>query len=109
MGDYLIPDLKLPEQDLLCFGKYGRLRKNYLKNYKRGIYSSLLISGRLNEHLHEIDVQAKEQVEFIMKQLMIREEVTEQLKADDQMKWVGAMNNIKARAEEIVFSEIIYA
>ena len=109
VGDYLIPDLIISEQESLYFGKYGGLRKTYLKNHKPGIYNSLLLSGRLNEHLHEIDVQAKEQVEFIMKQLMISEEVTEKLKAVDQMKWVGAVNSIKARAEEIVFSEIIYS
>ena len=109
VGDYLIPDLIISEREILYFGKYGGLRKTYLKNHKPGIYNSLLLSGRLNEHLHETDVQAKEQVELIMKQLMISEGVTEKLKADDQMKWVGAMNSIKARAEEIVFSEIIYA
>ena len=90
-GDYLFPDLRLEDADL-PIGKYGLLRKRYLKEHKRGWYSSLLLTGKLNLYLAEID----------------REGVTEALKAADQMEWVHRMNNIRARAEEIVLSELVY-
>ena len=106
-GDYLFPDLRLEDADL-PIGKYGLLRKRYLKEHKRGWYSSLLLTGKLDEHLAKIDHSCNERIELIMNQLARREGVTEALKAADQMEWVRRMNNIRARAEEIVLSELVY-
>ena len=105
--DYLFPDLSLEDTDL-PIGKYGLLRKRYLKEHKRGWYSSLLLTGKLDAHLAEIDHSCNERIELIMNQLARREGVTEALKAADQMEWVHRMNNIRARAEEIVLSELVY-
>ena len=106
-GDFLFPDLCL-EGENLPIGKYGLLRKSYLKEHKRGWYSSLLLSGELDEHLAEIDRAYTERVELITNQLAQREGVTESPKASDQMEWVRRMNNIRARAEEIVLNELVY-
>ena len=105
--DYLFPDLSLEDTDL-PIGKYGLLRKRYLKEHKRGWYSSLLLTGKLDAHLAEIDRTCTERVELIMNQLAQREGVTESLKAADQMEWVRRMNSILERAEEIVLSELVY-
>ena len=105
--DYLFPDLSLEDTDL-PIGKYGLLRKRYLKEHKRGWYSSLLLTGKLDAHLAEIDRTCTERVELIMNQLAQREGVTESLKAADHMEWVRRMNNIRASAEEIVLSELVY-
>ena len=105
--DYLFPDLSLEDTDL-PIGKYGLLRKRYLKEHKRGWYSSLLLTGKLDAHLAEIDHSCNERIELIMNQLARREGVTEALKAADQMEWVRRMNSIRARAEEIVLSELVY-
>ena len=105
--DYLFPDLSLEGTDL-PIGKYGLLRKRYLKEHKRGWYSSVLLTGKLDAHLAEIDRTCTERVELIMNQLAQREGVTESLKAADQMEWVRRMNNIRASAEEIVLSELVY-
>ena len=106
-GDYLLPALYLEDADL-PIGKYGLLRKRYLKEHKRGWYSSLLLTGKLDEHLAEIDYSCNERIELIMNQLARREGVTEALKASDQMTWVARMNSIRASAEEIVLSELVY-
>ena len=106
-GDYLFPALYLEDAEL-PIGKYGLLRKSYLKEHKRGWYSRLLLTGKLDEHLAEIDRTCTERVELIMNQLAHREGVTESLKAADQMEWVRRMNNIRERAEEIVLSELVY-
>ena len=106
-GDYLFPDLSLEDTDL-PIGKYGLLRKRYLKEHKRGWYSSLLLTGKLDAHLAEIDHSCNERIELIMNQLARREGVTEALKAANQMEWVRRMNNIRERAEEIVLSELVY-
>ena len=106
-GDYLFPDLRLEDADL-PIGKYGLLRKRYLKEHKRGWYSSLLLTGKLDAHLAEIDHSCNERIELIMNQLARREGITEALKATDQMEWVRRMNCIRARAEEIVLSELVY-
>ena len=106
-GDYLFPALCLEDADP-PIGKYGLLRKRYLKEHKRGWYSSLLLTGKLDEHLAEIDYSCTERVELIMNQLARREGVTKALKATDQMTWVARMNSIRARAEEIVLSELVY-
>jgi hypothetical protein len=106
-GDYLFPDLYLEDADL-PIGKYGLLRKSYLKEHKRGWYSSLLLTGKLDAHLTEIDRTCTERVELITNQMVRREGVTEALKASDQMEWIRRMNNIRAKAEEIVLSELVY-
>ena len=106
-GDYLFPALNLEDANL-PIGKYGLLRKSYLKEHKRRWYSSLLLTGKLDEHLAEIDHSCNERIELIMNQLARREGVTEALKAADQMEWIARMNNIRARAEEIVLSELVY-
>ena len=106
-SDYLFPALYLEDANL-PIGKYGLLRKSYLKEHKRGWYSSLLLTGKLDAHLAEIDRTCTERVELIMNQLAQREGVTESLKAADQMEWVTRMNSIRARAEEIVLSELVY-
>ncbi len=107
-GDYLIPDLYLPKQPEKHIGKYGRLRLNYLKEHKRGLYTELLISGTLKQHLIEIDENATDEVNELIKQIAEQENINEYLKEHHQMEWVQAMNNIKNRAEEIVFNEILY-
>ncbi len=106
-GDNLFPALYIEDADL-PIGKYGLLRKSYLKEHKRGWYSSLLLTGKLDEHLAEIDRTCTERVEQITNQLARREGITEALKAADQMEWVARMNSIRARAEEIVLSELVY-
>lgn len=107
-GDYFIPNLSLPIQPKNQIGKYGRLRLNYLKNFKKGLYTELLIDGTLKQHLLDIDECANEKVRLLIKQFAESENVNEYLKEHHQMEWVQAMNNIKNRAEEIVLNEIIY-
>ena len=107
-GDYLIPNLVLPEEEQQPIGKYGRMRKRYLKEHRPALYSSLLLTGRLDPHLAEIDRSCEEQLEHIIQQMTKQEGVTEVLKATDQMAWVARMNSIRNRAEEIVLSEIVY-
>ncbi len=106
-GEYFFPKLCF-EAENPPIGKYGLLRKSYLKEHKRGWYSSLLLTGKLDAHLAEIDRTCTERVELIMNQLAQHEGVTEALKASDQMEWVARMNNIRAKAEEIVLSELVY-
>ena len=105
-GDYCLPNFVAPETQLI--GKYGTMRHNYLRDYHRGVFDGMLLTGRLNAHLEEVDRQANEMMELLTTQMAKAEGVTEQLKVADQMAWVGAMNNIKARAEEIVLNELIY-
>ncbi len=107
-GDYLIPDLYFPKQPEGNIGKYGRLRLNYLKKFNRGLYTELLISGSLKQHLIEIDESATDKVNKLIKQLAEAENIDENLREHHQMEWVQAMNNIKNRAQEIVLNEIIY-
>ena len=105
-GDYLIPDLVVSEAPKI--GKYGTMRHNYLRDYHRGIFDGMLLSGTLNAHLEEIDRQANEMLEQLTAQMARDEGVTEQLKANNQMVWVRRMNSIHNRAEEIVNSELIF-
>lgn len=107
-GDYFIPNLSLPIQPKNQIGKYGRLRLNYLKNFKNGLYTELLIDGTLKQHLLDIDESANERIHVLIKQFAKSKNVDEYLKEHHQMDWVQAMNNIKNRAEEIVLNEIIY-
>ena len=106
-GDYLLPDLLPPESP--CIGIWGLRRRNYLRKHHDGIYTGMLLSGKLNAHLEEVDREANEMMERLATQMAKAEGVTEQLKAADQMEWVRRMNNIRNRAEEVVFSEIIQA
>ena len=105
---HLIPDIALPEQTDYQIGKYGQLHLSYIKQHKRGTYTTLLTEGRLNAHLHEIDVQANEMVEAVVANLARERGIDEELKASDALKWVAEMNNIKTSAEEIVLREVIY-
>ena len=107
-GDYYIPCLVLDEEETQPIGMWGRKHLRYIKEHRRALYTTLLISGKLNSHLAEIDNQATEMFDRLVKQMAEKEGITEQLKAQDQMAWVGAMNNIRNRAEEIVLSELIY-
>ena len=108
-GDYLIPDLILSEEGQEPIGKYSHLRKRYLKEHRPALYSNLLLTGKLNQHLAEIDQACMNRIELIIQQMKVQESVTEALKAADQMAWVAQMNSIQIRAEETVLSELIYA
>lgn len=107
-GDYYIPDLVMPEEPDIVLGKYARMRRNYLKQRRKGFYTTLLTSGKLIEHLAEIDQTAQERIDHIVSHLAKAEGVNEELKARDQMRWVGLMNNFIHSAEEIVLKELIY-
>ena len=106
-GDCYLPDLVLREEEP-TYGKYGMLRKQFLKEHRSARYQYLLLTGKLNEHLNQTDQEAREQVEMLMKQMAEKQDVTEELKAQDQMERVRLMNNIKASAEEIVLKNMIY-
>ena len=108
-GDYYIPCLVLDEEDTKPIGMWGRKRLDYLKKHRQALYTTLLVSNKLNGHLDEVDHQASEMFYLLMKQLAEKEGITEQLKAQDQMAWVGAMNNIRNRAEELILTELIYS
>ena len=108
-GDYYLPCLKLPEDETAHIGIWGQRHRRYLKNNHKALYTSLLTSGKLNGYLADIDRQAEEMFSRLVKQMAEAEGVTETLKADDSMEWVGRMNNIRNRATEIVNAEIIYA
>ena len=106
-GDYYLPDLVLREEEP-TYGKYGMLRKQFLKEHRPIRYQNLLLSGKLTAHLNQIDQEVTEQVEVLMKQMAEKQGVNENLKRQDQMKWVRLMNNIKVSAEEIVLKERVY-
>ena len=108
-GDYQIPDLKLTEQPEKPLGKYGRMRKAYLKDHRPLIYNQLLLTEKLYPHLIEIDETAQSRLEQMMPQLAKDAGATEQLKASDPMRWVGLMNTCKAQAEEILMAELIHS
>jgi len=107
VGDYYIPDLKLPEEDR-PIGRYGRLHRDYLKEEHPARYSSLILTGKLWTYLADLNEQAEERLDLIIEQMKAAEGVTEELKARNQLEWVGRMNNIRNRAEEIINSELIY-
>ena len=107
-GDYYIPDLILPQEEQQPIGKYGRMRKRYLKEQHPVLFSELLLSGQLFPHLVEIDQTCEGRMELLVLQMAKSEGVTEALKAEDQMAWVGKMSSIRSRAEEIVLHELIY-
>ena len=107
-GEQYYPMLEITGQEEHKIGKYGLLHRDYIKQHKRGTYTTLLTEGRLNTHLHEIDVQANEMEEAIVSKLAQERGIDEELKASDALKWVAGMNNIKANAEEIVLREVVY-
>ena len=107
-GDYYFPDLELPGVPPQAIGHYGRMRLNYLQEHRPGLYTRLILSGTLYEHLAEIDQTSRWQMEQIISQMAQTEGVDEILKAKDQMVWVGRMNNIRQCAEEIILAELIY-
>ncbi len=106
-GDYYIPDLKLPEENR-PIGRYGRLHREYLKQEHPARYSSLILTGKLWTYLADLNEQAEGRLDLIIGQMKATEGVTEELKAQNQLEWVGRMNNIRNRAEEIIKSEMIY-
>lgn len=109
-GDYYVPNLVVPKDEYpdYCIGKYGRLRLNYLKENKKAEYTIMLLDGTLRWHIVETDMQAKDKVERIIKQLKEQSDLTEDMKDSDPLYWVGMMNNFKNQAEEIVEKELLY-
>lgn len=108
-GDYLIPCLTLPPEKETAIGVFGQRHLRYLKEYRRVTYTNLLTSGRLNSYLADIDRQAQERFERLIEGMKQAQGITEQLKAENALKWTGRMNNIRACAREIVEKEIIFA
>ena len=107
-GDYWLPNLLPPQQPTVPLGKYASMRSRYLKEHRKVTYMNLMTSGRLNHHLQEIEQTAKTRIEQTVSLMAQTEGLTEELKANDPMKWVGLMNNIKASAEEEVLESLIY-
>ncbi|WP_417717847.1 TnpV protein [Ruminococcus sp.] len=107
IGDYYYPCLTVEESSPLS--KYGRLRKRYLREHKRVLYYTLLTSGKLYEHLAEIDTSACNMAEYLIKEMARKQGATEELKATDMMRWIGLMNNIRACVDEIVLNDIVYS
>lgn len=106
-GDYYLPDLEINEEEP-TYRKYGIMRKQFLKEHRSARYQYLVLTGKLTEHLNQVDKEVREKVEILMEQMAEQWGVTEELKMQDQMKWVRRMNNIQATAEEIALKEIIY-
>ena len=106
-GDYLIPDLTVPESPKL--GKYGMLRRTFLRKHRDGIYTGMLLNGTLNRHLEEVDRQAQKMLDDLTEQMKALNGVTEQLKSEDHMRWVQMMNSIRHSAEEVILNDLIYA
>ena len=109
VGDYLIPNLVLPDIGNYQIGKYGRMRRSYLKEYRKILYNNYVLEGTLSKHLAEIDQACNERMKNIVSAMAKQEGVTEALKAANQMEWVCRMNSIRSRAEEIVLTELVYA
>lgn len=108
VGDYLLPNLELPEEEQQPIGVWGQRHRRYLKDHRRATYAALFTNSKLNSYLADIDRQAEEMFSRLVKQMAEAEDVTEALKAANPMEWVGRMNNIRNRAMEIVNSELIY-
>ena len=106
-GDYYLPDLEINEEEP-TYGKYGIMRKQFLKEHRSARYQYLVLTGKLTEHLNQVDKEAREKVEILMEQMAEQWGVTEELKRQEQMEWVRRMNNIKATAEEMVYKNIIF-
>ena len=108
-GDYLIPEIALPDMPKSPIGKYGRMRHRYLKEHRRVLYNAMILDGTLWSHLAEVDKICKERMDVLILGMKEKWGITEDLKAHDPMAWVGAMNNIRSAAEEILFAEVIFA
>lgn len=108
VGDYLLPDLKLEEKGQYNIGKYGLLKLEFLKENNKLLYMELLMKDNLNEYLHEIDELVRKKINELIIELTKKESINEQLKVNNQMLWIGKMNNIKNRAEEIILKDCIY-
>lgn len=108
VGDYYLPCLKLPEEEQRPVGIWGQRRRQYLREHRKALYNALLLSGKLDNHLADIDQQAESMFSQMVKQMAAQENITEQLKADSQIEWVGRMNNIRECAEETINTEIIH-
>ena len=108
-GDYLLPDMGLNETDKTPLNKYGRMRLRYLQEHRPGLYTRLILSGKLYEDLLETQKTAQDRVEIITDKMARAQRITEAMKAQDQMTWIGAMNMIRLQAEEIVLQELIYS
>ena len=106
-GDYFLPDLSVPE--LPAIGIWGQRRRRYLKEHRQALYTALLLSGKLNDHLSEVDEQAEAMFSQLVKQMAAQDSITEQFKADNQMEWVRQMNSTRNRAEEVIYNKLIYA
>ncbi|WP_317317309.1 TnpV protein [Longibaculum muris] len=109
VGDYNLPNLKLPEQPQVELGRYAQMRRTYLKEQHKVLYYNFLTKGTLIQHLAEVEQRAIEMEETLMKQMAAQEGLTEQVKATDMMDWIRKNNNLKNRVQEIVRSEVIYA
>ena len=107
VGDYLLPNLTVSES--VPVGVWGQRRRWYLREHRKALYNALLLSGKLDNHLADIDQQAENMFSQMVKQMAAQEDITEQLKADSQIEWVGRMNNIRQRTEEIINIELIYS
>lgn len=107
-GDYFIPDIVLKEKEHKPLGKYGRMRKDYLKNHRPALWNRYLLKDTLDDHLHEIDSKAQTRFDILLPLYCERYSVTEELKSTDQMEWVRRMNNIISAIEEIILNEIVY-
>ena len=107
-GDYYIPNIAMPKQEKIVLNKYGRMRLKYLKEHKKAEYTIMLMGGTLNTHLKEIQQTADNRVQQIISEIKAKSDLTEEMKNTNMLCWVGIMNSIKAQAEEIVFSELIY-
>jgi len=105
--NFYVPNLLMPEEEPATYGRFGRMRLKYLKEHRRGIYTTLKTSGQLTHHLNEIDREANQMLRLLIEQMAQTRDITEQLKAEDQVAWVGAMNCIRSAAEEIVLNELI--
>ena len=107
-GDYYMPNLAIPKQEKIVLNKYGRMRLKYLKEHKKADYTIMLMDGTLNTHLKELQETVNNRIQQIISELKAKSDLTENMKNTDMLYWVGTMNSIKAQAEEIVFSELIY-
>ena len=106
---YYLPDLAASQEEPATYGRFGRMRLKYLKKYRRAAYINLKTSGQLTHHLNEIDREANEMLQLLINQMTQAQDITERLKAENQMAWIGAMNNIRSAAEEFVCHDLIFA
>ena len=108
-GDYFLPEMGLTELEKKPLGKYGMMRRKYLEESRQGLYTRMILSGKLMEHLQEIDVTCRRRMDQMIREMAVAEGVTEDLKAKEQMTWIRKMNSLHASAEEIVLKELVYA